>query len=578
MTALPEEFRLLREYAATGSQEAFSRLAERYVDVVYAAARRQVGADGELARDVTQAVFIVLAQRAAEVPADRPLSAWLLRTTSYCAANARRAQRTREHHERRAAEMARELHDDRTQRDAAWAELSPLLDEGLNKLRPADRDAVLLKFFEKKTLREVGAALGISEAAATKRVNRAVERLRHFFRRRGVAVGAGALSTLLLTHATQAAPLGLAGAVATASTVAAYATGAAAAGAGAGMGGSAGAAAGAGTGAAAGGTSAASIANGAMLIMATQKTNAAIVGAAAVLLAIGGAAVAVRALTAPRGPRQVAVSPVATATAAPSTFGALPRVDGALPAVRAVLLDGGTTLNFAGGALVEVIGIRERSPAPGAWWLPDGRVRPEPTFTSRSFVTPGPIRDDARALTIALRLRGGGDRNVVATLSPGRSTGTSSGGPTGAREISHLAIVPKDQKTASLTIRVAVPAWQPELAIKPDAPGVIGEARFLRLREDKGQAVADFQFPPGDPEGRDRQVSVTADGKALRYAGASAGPDGVTSFHFRCPKQAVTMIRYRERAYETVTLKNVSLQPGVATEVAEERAASPLPK
>src|SRR5262245_36822943 len=136
-----DEFTWLRDYAATRSPQAFAALARRYVDLVYSAARRQVR-DPHLAEDVTQAVVIVLAEKAGTIPADRPLSAWLLRTTAYCAANARRGREHREHHERRAAQMARLERDDPRrgvpgagEDDAAWDELAPLLDEGIARLR-----------------------------------------------------------------------------------------------------------------------------------------------------------------------------------------------------------------------------------------------------------------------------------------------------------------------------------------------------------------------------------------------------------------------------------------------------------
>ena len=84
-----EELTFLQNYAQTGAQSAFAELARRYVDLVYSSAKRQLHGDGHSAEDVTQAVFLVLAQRAKSVPTDRPLSAWLLKVTAYCAANAR---------------------------------------------------------------------------------------------------------------------------------------------------------------------------------------------------------------------------------------------------------------------------------------------------------------------------------------------------------------------------------------------------------------------------------------------------------------------------------------------------------
>ena len=261
---MTEEMALVREYAATRSQQAFARLAERYVDLVYTAARRQVHGDAHLAEDVTQAVFIVLAQKAKSIPPDRPLSGWLLKVTSYCAANVRRRRARRETHERRAAEMARTTHHVNKfsdQSEADWEVLSPLLDQGLAKLADADRDALLLRFFEHKSMRQVGESLGISEEAAQKRVIRAVDKLRGFFRRRGATVSAGALAALLTTETIKAAPAGLAGAAGTVS------------------------------GAAGGSTAAAATAKGAMLAMAIHKTTALIAAGVVLLLGVGGGAV-----------------------------------------------------------------------------------------------------------------------------------------------------------------------------------------------------------------------------------------------------------------------------------------------
>ncbi|PYM10537.1 MAG: hypothetical protein DME18_16060, partial [Verrucomicrobia bacterium] len=93
--------------------------------------------------------------------------------------------------------------------DTAWEQLSPLLDDAMNQLGEKDRLAVLLRFFQRKPMREVGQALGISEDAAKMRVARAVERLRGSFARRGVACPAAIIAAVLSEKTMQAAPVAL---------------------------------------------------------------------------------------------------------------------------------------------------------------------------------------------------------------------------------------------------------------------------------------------------------------------------------------------------------------------------------
>jgi hypothetical protein len=101
-----------------------------------------------------------------------------------------------------------------------WTHVEPLLDEAMHALDDTDRAAVLLRYFENKTLREVGATLGTSDDAAQKRVSRAVERLREFFAKRGVTVGAGGLVVTISASAVQAAPAGLAATISSAAVLA----------------------------------------------------------------------------------------------------------------------------------------------------------------------------------------------------------------------------------------------------------------------------------------------------------------------------------------------------------------------
>jgi len=106
---------------------------------------------------------------------------------------------------------------------ADWTHIEPLLDEAMHALDDTNRAAVLLRYFENKSLREVGATLGTSENAAQKRLGRAVERLREFFAKRGVTVGGSGLVLLISTNAVLVAPTGLSAAIA-ASALAAVTT------------------------------------------------------------------------------------------------------------------------------------------------------------------------------------------------------------------------------------------------------------------------------------------------------------------------------------------------------------------
>lgn len=200
-----DEWDLLQRFARHGSQEAFTELVCRHLNFVYSSARRQVRSP-QLAQEVTQAVFLELARRAAQLKPGAPLTAWLYLVTRRAALNALRSERRRRAREHAAYELAA-MNAVRS----VWEEIEPLLDEALATLNAHDRAALLLRYFECKPLREVGAALGASEDAAQKRVARAIEHLRKFFAKQGVAITAAGLAAHLSSHAVEAAPAALGG-------------------------------------------------------------------------------------------------------------------------------------------------------------------------------------------------------------------------------------------------------------------------------------------------------------------------------------------------------------------------------
>ena len=196
---------LVTAYAARGSENAFRALVTRHVNLVYATALRQVG-DAALAEEITQNVFIALARKAPRLAGIQTLAGWLHRSAILEAKARVRAELRRGRREEMAAEAAALQREGTSPLEA----LVPLLDEGLLNLRDGDRLALVLRFLEERSLRDVGAALGVDEDAARKRVSRALDRLAGFFRRRGFAVPAGMGAAALLANNATAVPAGLA--------------------------------------------------------------------------------------------------------------------------------------------------------------------------------------------------------------------------------------------------------------------------------------------------------------------------------------------------------------------------------
>jgi len=209
---------LLVAFARDRSEPCSTELVRRYVDLVYSTALRTVH-DPQTAEDASQAVFIALAQHAASVSRKlangAPLAGWLHLTTRNVVSKMIRAEVRRRAREQEALAM-HELSSGDT--EWLWDQIAPCLDQALGELPEADRNALLLRFFKRKSAREIASDLGLSEDAAQKRVTRALERLRHRFVAHGILAPAGisgnALSLVLEAQTIQPAPLALAGIVA----------------------------------------------------------------------------------------------------------------------------------------------------------------------------------------------------------------------------------------------------------------------------------------------------------------------------------------------------------------------------
>src|ERR1700733_15378582 len=203
-----DDMALLREYVQRNSEEAFAMLVSRHVNLVYSVSLRQVG-DPHLAEEITQAVFIILARKADSLGDKTILPGWLCRTARYASANALTIQRRRQHREQE-AHMQSILNEAEPMHEETWNQIAPLLDGAMEQLGQKDHDALVLRFFENKNFAEVGAALGASEDAAKMRVNRALEKLRKFFTKRGVSSTTAIIAGGLSANSVQAAPVALA--------------------------------------------------------------------------------------------------------------------------------------------------------------------------------------------------------------------------------------------------------------------------------------------------------------------------------------------------------------------------------
>ena len=256
-----DDHELLAEFARNESEAAFAAIVARYVNLVYSTALRFTG-NPHHTEEITQAVFIILARKAGKLSPRTVLSGWLYQTARLTAANFVKGEIRRQQREQEVYMQSILTEPDAT----AWQQLAPQLDEAMGRLSETDRNAIVLRFFENKSAQEVGAALKLTEAAAHKRVNRALEKLRKFFLKSGVDSTAANIAEQISANSIQAAPVALAKTV----TAVAIAKGATAS------------------------VSTLTLIKGALKIMAWTKAKTAIVASAVVLLAAGTTTITVK--------------------------------------------------------------------------------------------------------------------------------------------------------------------------------------------------------------------------------------------------------------------------------------------
>jgi RNA polymerase sigma factor (sigma-70 family) len=196
---------LLERFVRHRDQGAFSALVDRHGPLVLRVCRR-VLADGQAAEDAFQAVFLVLARKAADLLCGPSLTAWLHGVAWRVARKARAASARR--HQREVAVPAlvpADPHPDPLAELSA-RELLTMLDEEVQRLPEVYRLPVLLCCLEGRTQEEAAGQLGWTAGSVKGRLERGRKRLHQRLARRGLTLTA-VLAAVELSRAVAAAGL-----------------------------------------------------------------------------------------------------------------------------------------------------------------------------------------------------------------------------------------------------------------------------------------------------------------------------------------------------------------------------------
>lgn len=194
----------LRDFVETRSEEAFAELASEFGGLVFSSALRRTG-ERELAEEITQSVFAILARKAVAAARHPSLAGWLFTVTKLESA---KAMRSRHRHQRKIAALALEHPDHET--SDAWQEILPHLDDLLDGLPMPERHLVLARYVEEKSFRELARESGKTEAACKMRIKRTLEKLRASLIARGATVSVVTLGLALTSELSRALPFSLA--------------------------------------------------------------------------------------------------------------------------------------------------------------------------------------------------------------------------------------------------------------------------------------------------------------------------------------------------------------------------------
>ena len=189
----------LYDYAKNQSQSAFAKLVEAYGGLVYASALRRT-ASPQMAEEVSQDVFTLIAKKAAHLHQHPSFVGWLFVTTRRRAQEALRSERRNRDRLKRLETMTNDAAPTPNEGTTPW------LDEALDQLKSGDRDILLWHYVEERSYEDISQKLGKTSVACRKRASRALEKLSAVLEKQGFAVPAVALGSALFAQLGEAAP------------------------------------------------------------------------------------------------------------------------------------------------------------------------------------------------------------------------------------------------------------------------------------------------------------------------------------------------------------------------------------
>lgn len=199
-TLMDTDTDLLQRFRQTRDEAAFRGLVIRHAPMVMGVAWRRTG-DKALSEEITQTVFTIFARKAPSLHHSE-LAGWLHRTAFLETRNACRRESRRLSALRKLAAQSdmSPLSDSRivpVSPQPGWEELQPHLDEALSRLRPDERQLVVLRYFEQRSYGEIAQVTGKTEEASRKQMQRSLDRLGIHLRRHGILTTGTAMGTVL---------------------------------------------------------------------------------------------------------------------------------------------------------------------------------------------------------------------------------------------------------------------------------------------------------------------------------------------------------------------------------------------